>query len=95
MAIDAEYPRAYPGIGSLPRRKMHQRVSRKSAMPVLLRNQVCADCVGLSAVGYAYIKNAEHFLAANRMPCCRKNALRKKITRAPGPASSDSNLQNI
>jgi hypothetical protein len=70
-------------------------------MPVLLRNQVCADCVGLSAVGYAYIKNAEHFLAANRMPRCRKNALckkmlgAKKITRAQGPASSDSNLQNI
>jgi hypothetical protein len=63
-------------------------------MPVLLRNQVYADCVDLSAVGYAQIKKAEHFLPQTGcyLP---ENALRKKITRAQAPALSDSNLQNI
>jgi hypothetical protein len=47
-------------------------------MPVLLRNQVYAGCVGLSAVGYAHIKKAEHFLAPNRMPLCLKMLCAKK-----------------
>jgi hypothetical protein len=47
---------------------------RKTVSTVLLRNQVDAGCVKRSAAKCAQFIGQEHFLAANRIPLCRKNA---------------------